>query len=435
MNLLITGGRVIDPRNGRDEIADVLVSNGKIAGVEKNISQKENVTKISAHGAWVLPGLIDVHVHLREPGGEESETIETGSAAAAAGGVTSVVAMANTRPPIDSPQQVRYVLRRAKEKALVRVYPVGSVTKNLEGRELTDIPALVKEGCVALSDDGRCIMDSRLMRRALENTRGFGVPLIDHCEDENLSLGGVMNEGSLSIKLGLRGIPTESESVMVARNVYLAQLTGAHIHCAHISTKDSVQILREAKKKGVPITAETCPHYFSLTEDAIQRYDTHAKMKPPLRSQADLEEVSKGLADGTIELIASDHAPHEHYSKEKEFSQAPFGIIGLETIFALVHDELVQKKVLSPIEAVRKMTDNPAKAFHLSGGHLSAGAPADLCLFDPNRSWTVSRFHSKSANSPFVGRRFTGKVVATVVGGNVIFQNDVFPKARVTAVT
>lgn len=421
-DLLISGGRVLDPASRRDGVFDVLIKAGRIAAIEKSIKVPRGTAKIAAQGRWVMPGLIDAHVHLREPGGEESETIETGTQAAAAGGVTSVLAMANTKPPIDSPAQVRFVVRRAKEKAAVRVYPVGAVTKGLEGKELTDIAGMVKAGCMAISDDGREVMDSRIYRRALEHSKALDVPLIDHCEDENLSLGGVMNESSLSIKLGLRGIPNESESVMVGRAIFLSQLTEARIHLAHMSTRDSVELIRTAKRKGILVTAETCPHYLTLTEEAVQRYNTHAKMKPPLRTREDQDALLEGLRDGTIDTISTDHAPHEPHSKEREFSQSPFGIIGLETSFAIVHDELIQKKVLSPLEALRKMTENPAANFRLPGGKLSKGAPADVAIFDPNEAWSAAHFMSKSVNSPFIGRKFHGKIVATIVGGHVVYQ-------------
>ncbi len=422
MDFLIAGGRVLDPSSRRDGIFDLLVKNGKIASIEKNISAPKNTAKISARGCWVMPGLIDAHVHLREPGGEESETIASGTQAAAAGGVTSVLAMANTKPPIDSPQQVRFVLRRAKETAIVRVYPVGAVTKNLEGKELADIAGMVKAGCAAISDDGREVMDTRLYRRALELAKAHRVPLIDHCEDENLSMGGVMNESSLSAKLGLRGIPPESESVMVARAIFLSRLTGARVHLAHMSTKDSVDLIRNAKKNGVPVSAETCPHYLTLTEDAVQRYKTSAKMKPPLRSHKDQNALLEGLSDGTLDTIATDHAPHDPRSKEREFSQAPFGIIGLETSFALVHQALIETKVLTPMEAVRKMSFNPAENFGLPGGSISKGAVADLAIFDPGISWTADHFISKSFNSPFTGRHFKGKIIMTIVGGSIVYQ-------------
>jgi len=405
MDLLITGGRLIDPANSRDGIFDVWVKNGKIAAVGKSLRSPQGAEIISAEGKWVMPGLVDVHVHLREPGGEKSETIETGTRSAAAGGVTTVFAMANTKPPIDTPKKVRWVLKRTKETAVVRVCPVGAVTKGLEGRELTDIPGLVRAGCAAISDDGREIMDSGLFRKALIQAKAAGVPLIDHCEDENLSKD---------------DIPLESEAIMVARAIYLARLTGARIHLAHMSTQDSVDLVRRAKKRKIAVTAETCPHYICLTKDAIQRHGTYAKMKPPLRSRKDVEALQEGLADGTIDTISTDHAPHDRASKRRKFPNAPFGIIGLETSFSIVYEELIKKKILSPMEAVRKMTQNPAENFGLDCGTLSRGALADIAIFDPSLEWTANRFDSKSVNSPFIGRKFRGKMVCTVVGGRII---------------
>jgi len=424
MNLIFTGARILDPQNHRDGNFDLLIINGKISKIEKMIRHPENCQKVQANGLWIMPGFVDVHAHLREPGGEDSETIESGSRAAARGGVTSLLAMANTNPPIDNPQTVRFVVKRAKEKAVTRIYPIGAVTKGLEGKELADIPGLVKAGCKAVSDDGHEIMNSRLLRRALEYTKSLEIPLIEHCEDQNLSLNGVMNEGVLSLKLGLRGIPSEAESVMVSRNIYLSQLTGAPIHCAHISTKDSVDIIREAKKKKIPVSSEACPHHFSLTEEAIQRYNTHAKMNPPLRSREDLAALQEGLADGTIDMIASDHAPHEPLSKEKEFAKAPFGIIGLETLFALTYNELVLKEILSPLLAVEKLTSRPAETFGLDAGNLTPGSPADFVLFDPNQSWTANKFISKSGNSPFIGQTFKGKILSTYVRGHKVYDSS-----------
>lgn len=424
--ILIRGGRIIDPSNQRDGIFDLLVREGKIFKIERRIQPKKNWHTILAKGIWVFPGLIDAHVHLREPGGEESETIESGSCAAAVGGVTSLLAMANTVPPIDSPQQVRFVVRRAKEKSKVRIFPVGAVTKGLSGEALTDIPALVQAGCVAISDDGHSIMNSQILRRALEHSKSLGIPLIEHCEDQNLSMGGVMNEGELSVKLGLKGIPTESESIMVARNIFLAQLTGAPVHCAHISTADSAALIRNAKQQGIQVTAETCPQYFSLTEEAVRGYNTLAKMKPPLRTQADVAAVRAGLADGTIDIIASDHAPHAADGKEKEFSRAPFGMIGLETLFAVAYSELALKNILTVLKLVQKLTETPAKIFHLPGGSLSVGLPADISLFDPKQEWVVRAedVASKSSNSPFMGRKLKGKIVRTIVNGKTVFQQS-----------
>lgn len=429
MNLLITNGRIIDPSNRRDGLFDLLIQNGKISKISKKIHPQKNDLTVSAKGCWILPGLIDVHVHLREPGGEESETIETGSRAAAAGGVTSLLAMPNTQPPIDTPRQVQFVVKRAKETAIVKIYPVGAITKGQEGKELADIHSMVKEGCVAISDDGHCVMNSQLLRWALDYCKSLGITLIEHCEDENRSRGGVMYEGALSIKLGLKGIPEESESNMIARDIFLAQLTGARLHCAHVSCADSVELIRRAKKKGIRVTAETCPHYFSLTENAVQRYNTLAKVKPPLRTEKDVEAIKKGLADGTIDIIASDHAPHASYNKEKEFSRAPFGMIGLETLFSLTYNELVLKKVLSVQEAVRKMTQTPAELFSLQGGNLSVGSAADVTIFNPKKIWIVSAkdFASKSSNSPFIGKKLKGKIVTTIVDGKIVFQKGAFP--------
>lgn len=398
---------MIDPANARDGNFDVWVKKGRIAGVEKSIRPPKGAETIPAAGKWVMPGLVDAHVHLREPGGEESETIETGTRAAAAGGVTTVLAMANTKPPIDTPNKVRFILKRIKETAVVRVYPVGAVTKGLEGKELTDIKGLVKAGCAAISDDGREVMDSGLFRKALIRAKAAGVPLIDHCEDENLSK---------------EEIPPESESIMVARAIYLSRLTGARIHLAHMSTRDSVDLVRWAKKKGIAVTAETCPHYLCLTDDAVRRHGTHAKMKPPLRSRGDLEALREGLSDGTLDTISTDHAPHDRASKQREFSKAPFGIIGLETSFSIIYEELIRKKILSPKEAVRKMTQNPAENFGLAAGTLSKGAPGDIAIFDPDLEWTADHFESKSVNSPFIGRKFRGKMVCTVLGGRIVMR-------------
>jgi dihydroorotase len=425
MDLLISGGRLLDPANKRDGLFDLLVRGGKVARVAKKIPASPGTKVLDAKGKWVFPGLIDAHVHLREPGGEEAETIATGTKAAAAGGVTSVLAMANTRQTIDTPERVRFVVERARETAAVRVYPVGAVTKGLAGQEMTDLEGLAEAGAKAFSDDGKCVMNSGLLRRALEKSKALGIPLIEHCEDENLSVGGVMNESPLSRKLGLGGIPQESEAIIVARDAYLAQLTGASVHCAHISTEAAIKVLRWAKKEGIPFTAETCPHYLALDENAVPRCGTHAKMKPPLRRKKDQEAIFEALADGILDIIATDHAPHDPASKSKEFSQAPFGIIGLETSFALVYENLILKKVLKSLDAISRMTDRPAKIFKLPGGKLSVGASADIAIFDPAMEWTYQKENiiSKSSNSPFVGRKFKGKMLATVVAGNMAYQN------------
>lgn len=430
MKTLITGGRVLDPFSGRDGIFDLLIEDGRVKRIGKKISDPD-AALFPAKNFWVMPGLVDAHVHLREPGGEPSETIASGARSAAAGGVTTLLAMANTQPPTDTPEKILWTLRRAQETACVKVHPIGAVTRNLEGAELTDIEGMVRAGARALSDDGRCVMNSQLLRRALEASKKAGAVLIEHSEDENLSRGGVMNEGSAAQKLSttlnvnLGCIPSESESVMVARNIFLAQLARAPIHIAHISNSDSIDLVRWAKQRKISVTAETCPHYFTLTDDAVARHGTHAKMKPPLRTREDSEAVKRGLRDGTIDIIATDHAPHSAELKSRPLDQAPFGIIGMPTLFALIYNELVLKKILSPLKAVEKVTSAPAKIFKLDAGRLSPGAPADIAVFDPSKKWTPAAedFHSKSANSPFIGRAFKGRIAATFVDGRRVFPN------------
>lgn len=424
MNLLIRGGRLLDPASGRDAALDLEIVSGKVRRIGRAL-KNANARVIEARGLWVMPGLVDVHVHLREPGGERSETIETGTRAAAAGGVTSLLAMANTKPVTDDPDKVRFVVERATQTACVKVYPVGAVTKNLDGRELTDIAGMVQAGARAVSDDGRCIMDSALLRRALELCKAQKIVLIEHCEDENLSRAGILHEGPAARKLGLRGIPTESETVMVARNIYLSQLTGAPLHCAHVSTKDAVELIRLAKKKGIHVSAETCPHYFTLTDRDVEKHGALAKMKPPLRTAEDQKAVREGLRDGTIDMIATDHAPHDAESKSRGLSEAPFGILGMATMFALAYNELILKKILSPLEAVRRMSLAPARVFNLPAGKLAPGADADVAIFDPRADWTVRAedFHSKSSNSPFIGRKLKGRMACTLVQGREVYRH------------
>ncbi|MBI3012183.1 MAG: dihydroorotase [Elusimicrobia bacterium] len=425
MSLIIQGGRVLDPQSRRDGVFDILIDSGKVVKKAKKISPSPFQTVFPAQGYWVMPGLIDVHVHLREPGGEISETIATGTRAAAAGGVTGVLAMANTQPPTDTPEKVRYILKQSEMRGAVRVYPVGAVTRGLDGQDLTDFPAMAAAGCRAFSDDGRCVMNSGLLKRALEESGRLGVPIIEHCEDENLSRGGSVHEGKLLRKLGCAGIPRESETIMVARDLFLAQATGSSLHCAHVSCADSVEMIRQAKKKGAPVTAECCPHHFTLTEEAVARYGSSAKMKPPLRTQKDLESVWEGLADDTIDCIATDHAPHDPESKRRPLREAPFGVIGLETLWSLVYNRLILKRVLTPLEAARKLTESPAKIFHLPGGTLRSGSPADIAIFNPKISWTLKKDEiiSKSDNTPFLNWKFKGKIVATIVSGKIVYQN------------
>lgn len=421
--LLIRGGHVVDPRNDRDEVLDVLIEGQHIQKVAKGLKPSKDMQVLDASGLVVTPGLIDVHVHLREPGQEEKETIATGTAAAAMGGFTSVACMPNTVPPIDNVSQIQFVLMKAQSEGYVRVFPIGAITKGQEGTELTEIGAMVRAGCVAISDDGKPVANAKLFRRALEYAKTFELTVIDHCEDPDLAKGGVMNEGRLAVLLGLKGIPRQAEYIMVSRNIALCELTGGNLHLAHLSTRESVALVREAKKRGLPITAETCPHYFTLTEEAVSGYNTNAKMNPPLRTEDDRLAIMEGLADGTIDVIASDHAPHTFAQKSREFDNAPFGIIGLETTLGLVLTHLVQKKVMTLASAIRALTDAPARAMHLPGGHLSPGAPADVTLIDLKAKRTVSEFASKSQNSPFTGWTLQGQAVATLVGGEMVMQN------------
>jgi dihydroorotase len=418
--LLIRGGWVVDPRNKREEIADVLIEGQHIRKVAKDIKTGRNVQVLSAAHLVVAPGLLDIHVHLREPGHEEKETIASGTAAAAMGGFTAVACMPNTVPPIDNVSQIQFVLMKARNESYARVYPIGAITKGQEGAELTEVGAMVRAGCVAISDDGKPISNAKLFRRALEYAKTFGLTVIDHAEEPELSKGGVMNEGKLAAVLGLKGIPRQAEYIIVARDIALAELTGGSLHLAHLSTQESVELVRQAKKRGLPVTAETCPHYFTLTEDAVSNYDTHAKMNPPLRTEEDRQAILAGLADGTIDVVASDHAPHTSAQKSREFDSAPFGIIGLETTLGLVLTELVGKKVMSLSAAIRALTDAPARALHLPGGHLSPGAPADVTLIDLKAKRTVNTFVSKSQNSPFRGWTLQGRAHTTIVGGEVV---------------
>lgn len=428
MNLLFKAARVIDPASGFDGQADVLVEEGKIKEISPCIPEDKVGTiekVINCQGKVLAPGLIDMHCHLREPGHEYKETIETGSRAGAAGGYTSLVCMANTLPVNDCRAVTEYILRQARAKALVNVYPVGAVTKGLKGESLAEIGDMHEAGIVAVSDDGQPVMNSYLFRRALEYAAGLGLPIISHCEDLNLRGQGVMNEGYMSTILGLRGIPKAAEVIMVQRDIILAELTGAHLHIAHVSTAESVQVIREAKKRGVQVTAETAPHYFSLTEEALRTYDTNTKMNPPLRTAADLEAIIAGLQEGTLDVIATDHAPQSPVEKEVEFDYAANGIIGLETALPLTL-RLVHEGHLSLMQALAKLTYQPACILNLPGGRLQVGAPADLTLIDLNREFLVdiNKLKSKSRNSPFHGWKLKGKAVMTIVSGKIVYRED-----------
>ena len=420
--ILIKGGHVIDPGRWNGP-ADVLIKEGKVARVGPNLPLPQQAKTIEAVGRLVLPGFVDVHVHFREPGFEYKETIQSGTAAAVAGGFTSVCCMPNTNPVNDNQSITEFILERAKAAGQAHVFPIGAITKGSEGKELAEIGDLRRVGCVAISDDGRPVMNSLVMRRAMEYARAFDIPVVDHCEDLHLSEGGCMNEGLVSTELGLPGIPSAAEDVMVARNLSLAELTGARLHLAHISTAGSVRMVREAKARGIHVTAEACPHHFTLTEEVARGYNTHAKMNPPLRTWQDVQAIKDGLRDGTIDVIATDHAPHAPQEKQQEFTEAPFGIVGLETALPLTL-ALVEEGILNLESVVAKLTVQPAQAFGLAKGTLAVGADADLVLVDAQAQWEVdpTRFRSKSRNTPFTGWKIRGLVIMTMVEGRVVFQ-------------
>ncbi|AEH44863.1 dihydroorotase, multifunctional complex type [Thermodesulfatator indicus DSM 15286] len=421
MKILLKGGRVIDPSQNLDQIADVLISDGKIEAILPNISA-EDARVIDCRGLIVCPGLIDMHVHLREPGEEWKETIETGTKAAVAGGFTAVACMPNTKPPNDNAEVTRFILKKAEEAGLARVYPVACITRGQKGESLTEFGELKEAGAVALSDDGYPVSDAGLMRLALEYAKNFDLPIISHSEELALSKGGHVNEGLASAKLGLKGIPAEGEAIAIFREAMLAKLTGTPIHIAHVSTKEGVEIIRRAKAEGIPVTAETAPHYFSLTEEATFGYQTNAKVNPPLRSEADREAIIKALADGTLDVIATDHAPHSPLEKLCEFEKAACGLIGLETALPLAL-RLVREKVISLSRLVELMSCNPAKILGVPGGSLKPGEVADVTVFDPEKRWVVDEkaLHSKSKNTPFLGWEMQGQTVITIVSGKIVF--------------
>ena len=420
MNILIKNGQVIDPANKIDGKLDILVADGKIAKLGKPGTIPANSAQtVDASGKLVVPGLIDMHVHLREPGFEYKETIATGTAAARAGGFTSVCCMPNTNPVNDSRSVTEFILAQARN-AWARVFPIGAITKGSKGEELTEMAELHAAGCFAVSDDGKPVLNSAIMRRAMEYSKIFDLLVISHCEDSSLSDKGVMNEGVVSTELGLRGIPRAAEDVMTGRDISLAELTGCRLHIAHVSTVGSVRLIRDAKSRGVKVTAETCPHYFSLTEEAVRGYNTMAKMNPPLRTADDVAAIKQGLKDGVIDVIATDHAPHAMDEKSGEFDYASFGVVGLETAVGLSF-KLVLEGTLTLNDAVSRMSSNPAKILNLSKGTLSAGADADITIIDPNIEWTVdsAQFKSKSKNTPFNGWKLKGRAVQTIVGGRI----------------
>lgn len=416
--LLIKGGRVIDPPSGTDEVLDVLVEGNKIALIGKDI-EGEGLRVVEAEGKLVFPGLVDMHVHLREPGQEHKETIESGTRSAAAGGFTTVACMPNTDPVIDTPAMVEYIKLKAEKAGYVKVKPVAAITKGLKGEELSPIGELVQYGAVAFSDDGRPVTNSRVMRRAMEYASMWGVPIISHCEDTDLSVDGHMNEGEMSTVLGMRGIPAVAEEVMVARDIAIARFTGARVHIAHVSTAGSVELVRRAKADGIRVTAEATPHHFSLTDRDVDGYSTNTKVNPPLRTHEDVEAVRQGLRDGTIDAIATDHAPHHRDDKEVEYAIAAFGISGLETALSLAVTNLMNSGILTPLQLAERMSTAPARILGIDAGCLKEDGPADITIIDPSVEYVVdvNAFKSKGKNSPFNGMSLTGKAVYTIVEG------------------
>ena len=426
MTVLIKNGRVIDPTNGLDEPKDLLIDKGKIKALESpgkiNIGTGEKLSIIDAKDCVVCPGLIDMHVHFREPGFEYKETIKSGCQSAAAGGFTSVAVMPNTNPVNDTRSVTEHILSLAKTEGIINVYAIAAITRNLAGERLSEMADLKDAGAIAFSDDGRPVMNNELMRRAFEYSKMFKLPLIQHSEMLDLTEGGCMNEGIVSTELGLKGMPAEAEDIMVYRDIALLEKTGGRLHVAHISSKNSVDLVRQAKSRGLSVTCEVAPHHFTLTDEAVRGYDTNTKMSPPLRTISDVDAIKKGLKDGTIDIIATDHAPHDIVDKQVEYQNACFGIVGLETALPLSL-KLVDEKILSMSDLIKKLTSTPAGIFNLSSGNLSLGNDADILIFNPNFEYSIdiSKFHSKSKNSPFDGWKVKGKVIRTLVRGKTVY--------------
>ena len=423
--VVLRGGRVLDPSQNLDATGDLVLDEGKIAAFEtKAGSYSDDVRIVDCAGLVVSPGFIDVHCHLREPGREDVETIATGARAAAVGGFTAVCAMPNTQPVTDNQAAVGFVLRQGQAANAARVHPIGAISLGQDGKALAEFGEMVGAGAVAVSDDGRPVASAHLMRTALEYARTFGIPVADHCEEPTLAAGGAMNEGLVSARLGLKGIPSEAEEIMVIRDILLARRTGGHVHLCHMSTKGAVELIRWGKERGIRVTAEACPHHLSLTENEVNGYNTNAKMNPPLRTEADVEAIREAVRDGTIDLVATDHAPHHYDEKEREFSDAPNGIVGLETALAVVMKWLVKPGIIDLATLIDRMSVSPARTFNLPGGSLRRGALADVTVFDPAREWTVdpARFTSKGRNSPYSGHTLQGVVMCTIVGGKIVHQ-------------
>ena len=420
--VLIRGGRVLDPANDHDAVADVLIEEDRVLEVGPDLSA-ENAEVVEAAGKWVAPGFVDLHVHLREPGLEYKEDLASGGRAAVAGGFTSICCMANTDPVNDDPSVTKYILDRAAKDSPARIFPIAAATRRLAGEVMTEMSALKDAGAVAFSDDGETIMDAAVMRSVLEYSKLVDAPVVIHAEDCGLRADGVVNEGRMSTRLGLPGNPVEAEEIHVARDIRLARLTGARLHVGHVSSGGSVELIRQAKEEGLSVTAEVTPHHLSLTDEATEGFDTSTKMAPPLRTQDDVETLRKALAEGVIDCVATDHAPHATYEKDVEFTAAPCGVLGLETAFGVVND-MVRQGEISPLELMRRMSTTPARIFGLEGGSLSSGSVADLVLLDPETAWVYdpAEGFSKSRNSPWGGSELTGQVFATFVAGRLVYQ-------------
>jgi dihydroorotase len=425
MRLLIKNGLVVDPSRYFEEVSDVLIEDDRIAGVFPNI-EIADAQIFDATGLVVAPGFIDLHTHLREPGREDKETIETGAKAAAAGGFTSICCMPNTQPINDNATVTHYILERAKKLNLVNVFPIGAITKESQGQQLAEIGEMYEAGIVAISDDGRPVPNSLVMRRAMEYAKNFGLPVVDHCENKELAASGVMNEGYYSTLLGLKGMSHLAEEADVQRDLMLAEETGAHIHIAHLSTAGSLALVKQGKQKGIKVTCEVTPHHFSLTDSAVEGFDTNTKMNPPLRTNQDVEALIQGIIDGTVDVIATDHAPHHADEKALEYDRAPFGIVGLETAVSLSLDKLYHTGKISLMRFVELLSTAPSRVFNLARGTLVVGSPADITIFDPILDTTVNPalFRSKSRNSPFAGWQLKGAVIATIVNGKIIYHRQ-----------
>jgi dihydroorotase len=423
-SLLLRGGRLLDPSQRVDVTGDLFIVDGKIESLGERVDAgaRDDVDVVDCARLVVAPGFIDVHCHLREPGREDVETIATGARAAAAGGFTAVCAMPNTDPVTDNQAAVGFIIRQAARAGAARVYPIGAISLGQRGEALAEFGEMVGAGAVAVSDDGKPVASAHLMRTALEYARTFGIPVADHCEEPTLANGGAMNEGIVSARLGLKGVPNEAEEIMAIRDILLARRTGGHVHLCHMSTRGSVELIRWGKERRINVTAEVCPHHLSLTEDAVEGYETNAKMNPPLRTAADVSAIQHAVRDGTIDVIATDHAPHHYDEKEREFADAPNGIVGLETALAVNLTWLVAPGIIDLATLVEKMSCAPARIFHLPGGTLRKGNVADVTVFDPESEWTVdpSRFRSKGRNTPYTGKKLRGRVHATIVDGRII---------------